>query len=476
MGIDFSLLFPEFLMAGLGFAVLVLALLLPAGARRGLGPITAIGLLIVLGGTVAMWGHQGTLYGGLYIVDNYATLFKIIFLTAAFLVVLGNFRYVDEMGYHTEYYTLLCFATLGMMVLASAGDFITFYLGLELMTISFIVLVALRKFENRSVEAGIKYVLLAGMSSAVLLYGLSLVYAVTGTVDILEVARTVATGDLTPGLILGLVLLLAGLGFKISAVPFHMWAPDIYEGAPTPITAYLAAASKAASFAVMVRVFLAGLPGLWEHWTMLVALLAAVTMVVGNLVAIPQTNIKRMLAYSSIAQAGYLLVGLVTVTEAGVKAVMFYALLYVFAAVGAFTVVSYFSTFTGSDEIRDMAGLSQRAPLLAAVMVALMLSMAGIPPLAGFVGKLYLFMTVVEGYLWLVFIGLIMSMVSVYYYLRVTLVMYKDEPVDPTPIPVSNPVAITLIICLAATLVIGIYPGPVSEVTNVAARTFFWPW
>ncbi len=472
MNVDLSLLAPEIAMAILGLGVLILGLLVPKGSRHGLGWVTALGLLGVLGLTISGWNNQGFLYEGLFVVDQYAIFFKITFLTAAFLVTLGCMRYVDEMGDQSEYYSMILFATLGMMVLASAGDFMTLYLGLELMTIAFIVLVCFRRTETRSVEAGIKYILLAGMSSAVLLYGLSLVYGVTGSVVISEVGQAVTT-EPVPALILGVAMLVAGLGFKISAVPFHMWTPDVYEGAPTPVTSFLAVGSKAASFAILLRVFVAALPGLWAHWTMLAAILSAVTIIVGNLVAIPQTNIKRLLAYSSIAQAGYILVGLVTASEAGIKGVMFYAFLYVFATIGAFTVAAYFYNVTGSDEIKDYAGLSQRSPLMAAVMVISMLSMAGIPPLAGFVGKFYLFKTIVDNYLWLALIGLIMSMVSVYYYLRVALVMYRDEPVDNTPISLSGPVALTLIITMVATLVLGIYPGPLSEVVNTAAHSFF---
>jgi len=472
MNVDLSLLIPEIAISILGLAVLIIGLIVPRGSRHGLGWLTALGLLGVLGLTISGWNNQGTLYNGMFIVDQYAIFFKITFLVAAFLVTLGSMRFVDNMGDQSEYYCMLLFATLGMMVLASAGDFITLYLGLELMTIAFIVLVCFKRLDGKSVEAGMKYVLLAGMSSAVLLYGLSLIYGVTGSVTIAEVGRAVAVTPV-PALILGLVMLVAGLGFKISAVPFHMWAPDIYEGAPTPVTAYLAVGSKAASFAILLRVFVAALPGVWASWTTLVAVLSAITIIVGNLVAIPQTNIKRLLAYSSIAQAGYILVGLVTASEAGIKGVMFYAFLYVFATIGAFTVATYFYNVTGSDEIKDYAGLSQRSPLMAAVMLVCMLSMAGIPPLAGFVGKFYLFKTIVDNYLWLAFIGLIMSMVSVYYYLRVALVMYRDEPTDPTPINLSAPVAVTLIIAMVATLFIGIYPGPLSQVINMAAHSFF---
>lgn len=476
---DFSLPFNpaaltlEMLVTALGLGVLILGIITPRNARSGLGWVSFLGLLGIIGVAITMWGQSGELLAGMYLLDNYALFWKITFMLAAALVILGSMRYVDEVGNQAEYYSLTIFAALGMMVMASAGDFMTLYLGLELMTIAFVILVCLRKTDNHSVEAGMKYVLLAGMSSAVLLYGLSLLYGLTGSVIMLDVSRIIAMQPVSPALILALVMLIAGLGFKISAVPFHMWSPDVYQGAPTPVTSFLAMGSKAASFAVILRLFITALPGVWENWAMVIAILAGVTIIVGNLVAIPQTNVKRLLAYSSIAQAGYIMVGLVTASEAGIKGVMFYAFLYVFATVGAFTVAAYFYNVTGSDELKDYAGLSQRSPLMAAVMLVALLSMAGIPPLAGFVGKFYLFKTIVDGYLWLVFIGLIMSMVSVYYYLRVALVMYRDEPADPTPISVSSPVALTLIVAMVVTLVIGVYPGPLSEVVNNAAHTFF---
>ncbi len=471
---DLSLIIPELAVAVLGLMVLVLGLIIPRESRHGLGWLTALALLGVIGLVLAGWNNTGNLYGKLYLVDQFSQFFKITFLAAAFLVVLGSMKYVDRhLGGQSEYYSILLFATLGMMVMSSANDFMTLYLGLELMTISFIVLVCFRRTESKSLESGMKYVLLAGMSSAVLLYGLSLIYGISGTVVVSEMAKTLALRGSHPILMLGLVMLVAGLGFKISAVPFHMWSPDIYEGAPTPITAFLAVGSKAASFAILIRIFVDAMFGILLNWEMLLAILAAVTIIVGNLVAIPQTNIKRLLAYSSIAQAGYILVGLVTASQDGIKGVMFYGFLYVFATVGAFTVASHFYNVTGSDEIKDYSGLAQRSPLMAAVMVVAMLSMAGIPPLAGFVGKFYLFMTIVENYLWLAFIGLIMSMVSVYYYLRVALVMYRNDPPDSTPIRVSAPVTVTLVVAMAVTLFLGIYPGPVAEVVNTAAHSFF---
>lgn len=474
MQADFSLIIPEIAIAILGLVILVLGLILPGKSRQGLGWVTAIGILGVIALTIAGWNKHGDLYEGLFIVDQYASFFKIIFLTAAFLSVLGSMRYVDRhLGNQSEYYSIMLFALLGMMVMASAGDFMTIYLGLELMTIAFIILVCFRRNDPKSLEAGLKYVLLAGMSSAVLLYGLSLIYGVAGSVIIKEIGRELAVVGPIPIIMLGIVMLVAGLGFKIAAVPFHMWSPDVYEGAPTPVTAFLAAGSKAASFAVLIRVFVIGMLGVSLSWDLMLAIMAAVTIIVGNLVAIPQTNIKRLLAYSGIAQAGYLLVGLVAVSLAGVKGILFYLFLYVFATMGAFMVVIHFYNATGSDEIKDYSGLAQRSPLMAAVLLVSMLSMAGIPPLAGFVGKFYLFMSVVDNYLWLVFIGLLMSMVSVYYYLRVALVMYRDNPVDSTPINISAPVAVTLLTTMIVTIILGIYPGPVSEVVNSAVRSFF---
>lgn len=473
MPFDMSLLTVEMCTAALGLAVFILGIIAPPSARKGLAWFTILGLLGVLGAAMGSWGTHSNIMQGMYLIDNYAAFWKITFLVSAILVVLGSMRYVDHMGGQTEYYGTMIFATLGMMVMASAGDFITLYMGLELMTIAFMILICFHKTSGKSVEAGIKYILLAAMSSAVLLFGLSLIYGLTGTIIIADVARSIAMNPVSPALILGVVFLVAGLGFKISAVPFHMWSPDVYEGAPTPVTSFLAVGSKAASFAILMRVFIGGLDGIWDNWAMVVAILAAVTIIVGNLVAMSQNNIKRLLAYSSVAQAGYILVGLVTATEAGIKGVMFYAFLYVFATVGAFTVAAYFYNITGSDEIKDYAGLSQRSPLMAVVMLVAMLSMAGIPPLAGFVGKFYLFKTIIDNYLWLAFIGLIMSMVSVYYYLRVALVMYRDEPADPTPIKISSPVAITLVVTMVATIAIGVYPGPLSELINAAAHTFF---
>lgn len=480
MQINLSLILPEISLAILGLMLLVFGLIVPKTSRKGFGYFTALALLAVISIVISGWNSPGNLYDGIFIVDNFAMFFKIICLTAAILVVLGSMRYVDDsIGNQSEYYSILTFATLGMCVMASAGGFITLYLGLELMSISFIILVCFRRTNARSVEAGIKYLLLASMSSAIMLYGISLIYGLTGTTLFGDISWIVGILDAVqspPALILGLVMLVAGLGFKVSLIPFHMWTPDVYEGAPTPITSFLAVGSKAASLAILIRIFMEAFAWIADYWTALIAILAAVTMIVGNLVAISQTNIKRMLAYSSIAQAGYLLVGVVAASEAGIKGVMFYAFLYVFATVGAFTVAAYVYSKTGSDEIKDYAGLAQRSPLMAATMLIMLLSMAGIPPLAGFAGKFYLFTSIVDNYLWLTFIGMIMSMISVYYYLRVVLVMYRNNPPEGSgAITLSSTVSITLIITIVATVFIGVYPGMLSEVVNAAAHSFFIP-
>jgi NADH-quinone oxidoreductase subunit N len=471
---DFSVIMPEIAMVSLGVLVLILGLILPKKSLPRLGWLTSFSLAGILALIVLNWNNVGTVSAGLYLVDQFSQFFKVIFLTAAILVVFGSMAYVDkQLGGQAEYYSILVFSTLGMMVMASANDFISMYLGLELMTISFIVLVCFRRNDSESLEAGMKYVLLAGISSAVLLYGLSLIYGIAGTVLVVEVGMALAVQQSLPLLLVGVVMLIAGLGFKIAAVPFHMWAPDVYQGAPTPITSFLAVGSKMASFAILIRIFILAMFGVSLSWGILLAILAVVTIIIGNLVAIPQTNIKRLMAYSGIAQAGYILVGMVTASQAGVKAIMFYGFIYIFAVVGVFTAISHYYNLTGSDEIKDYAGLSQRSPLMAATIVVSMLTMAGIPPFAGFIGKFYLFMTVVDNYLWLAIVGLVMSMVSVYYYLMVVLVMYRDKPQDSSAIVISLPVRMTLIFTMLVSIVLGVYPGPISEIINKAALSFF---
>ncbi|MBU7005439.1 NADH-quinone oxidoreductase subunit N [Phosphitispora fastidiosa] len=474
---DLSLLTIEIATVLLAIAVLVIGLLIPKEQRYGLGYLVTIGLAIILFISFGYYGINATAFEGMYYVDDFSIFFKQLILVAAVLVTLAATLYVKKMGTnYGEFFVMTVFAAVGMMVLSSAGEFITLYLGLETMTISFYILTGFKKNDSKSAEAGIKYLILGAMSSGILLYGLSLVYGMTGTTVISEVAVKLAEmGSLPPAMVVGMVFLVAGFGFKISAVPFQMWSPDVYEGAPTPVTAFLAVGSKAAAFAALMRVFLVAFPDYSLQWKMLFAALAALTIIIGNLVAIPQTNIKRMLAYSSIAQAGYIMTGVIAASAAGVRGVAFYGMLYVFATIGAFTVVMNFSANTGSDEIKDYAGLAQRSPLMAAVLTVCLLSMAGIPPLAGFAGKFYLFSSIVDqGYLWLVIIGLLMSMASVYYYLSVAKIMYMADPVDDSPIVVPAGAKAVLLITMIVTVFLGVYPQPLSVLANLAANSLFF--
>jgi len=469
---NYALLSTEICTTILGVGLFALDLVLPRReSRRGAGWLAIFGLAVIFGLSFLQYGQNSSLYHGMFRVDDFAVFFKQLFLAATGLTILFSLDYAARFEHQGEFYGLLVFAALGMMVMASANDLLTLYIGLELMSVSFFILVAFALGDGKAAEAGIKYLVLGAASSAVLLYGMSLVFGFTGSLILTEIAKNIAP---SPAIIVGTVFIIAGFAFKTSAVPFHMWTPDIYEGAPAPITALLAMGSKAAGFAVFTRVFVSAFPSIKAEWFLILAVMAALSMVIGNLVAIPQTNIKRMLAYSSIGQAGYLLVGLLAADPAGVKAILFYAMLYVLANVGAFAVVAAVNVGTGSDDIAAYAGLAQRAPLLAATLTAAMLSMAGIPPLAGFVGKFYLFAAVVDqGQIWLAFIGFVMSMISVYYYLLVTRTMYMLEPAGDAQFAPGAALRAAALVSLALTLFFGVYPGPLAELANLAARSLF---
>lgn len=471
----YELLAPEILTAVLGLLVLALGLLLPAHAKKAGGYVTVIGLAIILVMVILSFDLEAIFFGGIYQIDMFGNFFKILFLSAALLIFLMSTRYTDFFGTRkSEWFSFMIFATIGMMIMVSAGDLITLYVGLELMTISFYILSAYLLNDGLSAEAGLKYLILGALSSAVLLFGMSLVYAASGSTIFTEIYLALGSSASQPILIAGVVMLIAGLGFKVSAVPFHMWTPDIYQGAPTPVTAYLSVASKAAGFAALVRIFMIALPNVDFNWNLALAVLAALTIIVGNLTAIAQKNVKRMLAYSSIAQAGYILAGLVAANTYGLKGVLYYAILYVFSNVGAFAVITMVEADTGSTDIESFNGLGRRAPMLAAVMTICFLSLAGIPPLAGFVGKFYLFSGAIEaGYLWLAFIGLLMSMISVYYYLNVAKAMYIGVNTKPASLAVSRPGRLALWLCLLGTILLGIYPGPMSHITQLAVGLFF---
>ncbi len=468
---DISLLLTEIMVALLGLLVLVLGLALPARGKTVVNRFALLGMIAILAYSITAFSQKASFFNGVYQIDMFGSYFKLLFLSAGILVMLMAGKYISRFEEKSsEFYGLMILATLGMMLMSSAGEFITLYVGLELMTISFYILTAYLQNDKLSAEAGLKYLILGAVSSAILLFGISLVYAMTGTTMFTEIA---AAFTMQPALLAGVVLIIAGFAFKISVVPFHMWTPDIYQGAPIPITTYLSVGSKAAGFAALVRVFMVAINGADASfdWSMLLAILAALTIIIGNLIALSQKDVKRLLAYSSIAQAGYILVGVVAANSFGLKGVLFYAMIYVFANTGAFAVATAVEVDTGKTGIEAFAGLSKRSPMLAAIMTICMLSLAGIPPMAGFAGKFYLFAGAVQnGYLWLAVIGLIMSMVSVYYYLGVSKAMYIGENENDSPVLTTGGSTVALWICVLATILLGVYPGPLSELAGYAIQ------
>jgi NADH-quinone oxidoreductase subunit N len=471
--LEFSALLPEIALLCLALLVFGLDLLSGGDKRRWLGWLAAVGLAVIFVFNI-FWSWTGgeLVFSGMLKPDLLALLFQETFILAAILTVLISVDY-EPLKWHGEYYGLVILATLGMSLMATATDLIMLYVALELTSITLYILAGYLRDIPKSSEAGLKYFLFGAFSSALMLYGMSLVYGLTGETGLKEVAVALATSNLQLPVILGALLLLAGFGFKIAAVPFHMWTPDVYEGAPTPVTAFVSVASKAAGFAVLMRVFIGAFDFIRPEWVAVVGALSVVTMTLGNVVAIPQTNIKRMLAYSSIAQAGYVLIGVVCVSAFGVASIIFYLIMYTLTNICAFAVVILISNVTGSDEIADFAGLSRRSPALALVMLLALLSLGGIPPVAGFFGKLYIFAAAIEqGLVWLVVIGVLNAIISLYYYLIVARVMYLEEPPSEEPVPVPALSTIVLLVTGLGVALMGFVSAPFLNVATRAAETF----
>jgi NADH-quinone oxidoreductase subunit N len=423
---DFYYILPELVLTAGALIVLIADVLLPRGSRA----LAWVALLAIGATFLSLAPFRQThveVAHGLLAVDQFALFFKIVFLGAAAMTVLMSIRYLEMEGASPgEYYFLILCATLGMMIMAGGIDLITIFIGLETMAVSFYILVGFIKPNQRSNEAAVKYFLLGAFSLGILLYGMSLMYGLSGTTNLRPMAIAFAGQERDPRLVLAVMLVVAGVGFKIAAVPFHMWAPDVYEGAPTPVTAFLSVGSKAASFAMLLRIFLEGLPSMNADWRLLFEGLAIATMTVGNLAALTQTNLKRMLAYSSIAHAGYLLIGVVAGTTRGVTAMMIYLLIYSFMQLGAFIIIIILQRQdVVGDELKDFGGLHERHPFAAFAMLLFMLSLGGIPPTAGFMGKFWLFGAAIDaGYVWLAVIAVINSAISLYYYIRIVVFMY----------------------------------------------------
>lgn len=472
---NYAAVLPEIFTSILGILIIALGLILPKDKKAYLGHATVVGLIGVLAYSFLTRSSNAEYFSnGNYSNDTLSTYFKQIFLIAAILVTMMSISFVKKLtDSRSEFFAVTVFALLGAMVMSSSNDFITLYIGLELMTISFIILTAFDKKNIKSTEAGIKYVLLSAISSAVLLYGISLLYGLSGSVSFDRILAYMKNGYSEPMAILSGILLIAGFGFKISAVPFHMWSPDIYEGAPAPITAFLAVGSKAAGFAVLIRVFTQAMAPTFSSFWILILTLSILSMVIGNLIALPQTSIKRMLAFSSISQAGYILLGIVAHTTTGLGAMLYYLLLYVFANTGAFSAITAFSNQTGEEEIKDFSGMWRRSPFLAATLLVSLLSMAGIPPAAGFIGKFYLFSEIVkQGNIWIVLLAVSMSVVSVYYYIGVIRVMFAGEAADTSLIKIPVSLKLGMAVSVAMTLLLGIFPGPATEWTLNVANLF----
>ena len=482
---DLTAVLPELIIVAAACLVLGLDPITPASRKDWLAWLSLVSLAVCAGVTSSQMHLRVSAFSDLVLLDPYACFWKLLLYLASGLTILMSLAYLRTERIHLgEYYGFILLSLCGMMIMVSATDLLTIYLGIELMSLSLYVLAGFKRFEARSLEAAAKYFVLGAFSSGILLYGISLLFGVAGSTRLAAIAAAVGSRGLDdPALVVALILLVVGFGFKIAVVPFHMWTPDVYEGAPTSVTAFMAVASKAASFGAFLRVFLEGLGGLKANWYGLFLVVCVATMVLGNVVAIVQTNIKRMLAYSSIAHAGYALIGVVVAgqTEAegavrtlGVSSVMLYLAVYAFMTLGAFAVVAMLRKGgLEGDEIEDFTGLAKRQPLAAFLMLVFMVSLAGIPPTAGFIGKFYLFMAAVKaGLTWLAVVAVLFAAVSAYYYLRVVMVMYMRDP-EPIegPLPrlaMSPAMTIVLASTLAGVILLGLYPNPLVSVTTYA--------
>jgi len=438
--------------------------------------VLCLGLALVLVFTVS--GTTLVTFEGMFISDAFATYSKVLVLLAGVLTLVLAQNWLEMQGAHRfEFAILVLFATIGMMMMISANNLLSLYMGLELQSLSLYVLAAFHRDDTRSTEAGLKYFVLGALASGMLLYGMSMVYGFSGSTDFVTIASVLKGGSTIPvGLVVGLVFMIAGLSFKVSAVPFHMWTPDVYEGAPTPVTAFFAVAPKVAALALFLRVMIGPFGDMADQWQQVVVMISILSMLVGSFAAIAQTNIKRMMAYSSIGHVGYALIGLAVANEAGIMAVLIYLTIYVFMNMGAFAcLMAMRRGGRAVEQISDLSGLGKTHPGMAAALTVMMFSMAGIPPLAGFFGKLYIFLAAIEAGLYtLSIIGVLASVVSAYYYIRIIKVMYFDEPgVEPLDTPLPTSVKAVLSLSTVAILVFFAFPTPVISAAKVAAASLF---
>jgi NADH-quinone oxidoreductase subunit N len=445
-----------------------------SGSRKGVAWLAIIGLVVAAVLTAITKNGEG--FFGTYRSDDYGRLFNMIFLMAAILTILASIDFAEiRFKSKGEFYGLILLATTGMMFLSGAAELLTLYVSLELATIPLYVMAAYMKHDLKSTEAGLKYLIIGGASSGILLLGISMLYGITGTTFLSHIRiPELVSGGLAAGLVFAIVMFVAGFGFKLAAAPFHMWAPDVYEGAPTPVTAYLSVASKAAGLVAFVRIFYQPLLSVQTEWVTILEIVAVLAMVIGNFVALMQTNIKRMLAYSSIAQIGYVFVALSAANGYSIVGMMIFLMAYLFTNIGAFMVVIGFSNMTGSDEINDYAGMVRRNPMAAFMMTIFMLSLMGIPPTAGFLGKYWLFAAAVKQHIyWLVVVAVLTSVVSVFYYINIVRKMFFHSRQDESKIYYGPASGIGIVASGIIVILICILPGIFYAWASAAAKVFF---
>ncbi len=479
-----SYIWPEVILTA-AIMIIVVVDLIAKGKKKGLMTgMTLAALVICLIAVVDLYDEAPrSLFLGMAALDGFALFFKVLFVATTILVVLFGLQSPDVGEAHIgEFFAILLSVVLGGFFMASSTNLLMMYLSLELVSLPSFILVGYQKRVQRSNEAALKYVVYGGVSSGIMLFGFSLIYGLTGTLDIYEIASVLAASPpygLT--LFLGAALAMAGFGYKVASVPFHFWCPDVYEGAPTPVTAFLSVAPKAAGFALLARFFYLGLSEydgtsgtvIGIAWPQLLAVISACTMTLGNLTAIWQRNLKRLLAYSSIAHAGYMMMGIAMLSASGLKAVMFYTAAYLFMNLGAFLVVLVLAVRIGSEEIQDYNGLGWRSPWVALAMTAFLFSLTGLPPTAGFVGKVYLFASVIDGGLyWLAVVGVLNSAVSLYYYARIVKAMYLERPLSDTRVILPRFSVGMLAFLFAGTLLLGVYWAPLADLAERSTELF----
>ncbi len=474
---NISSLWPEVILTAIALTILVLDFFVGKENKSILGYLSVLGLIALIPVSIVTVDTNVS-FGGMIKADGFAAFFNVVFLVSAAFTILISLDYTKKMNIQRgEYYYLTLFATLGMMIMASANDFVNLYVGLETMAVSFYVLVAIRADNRKSVEGALKYFVLGALSSGILLYGISFAYGFTGTTSLSGIASIGSKfSSENPYLLLALALIIVGFSFKIAAFPFHVWSPDAYEGAPVPVAAFLSVGSKAAAFAVFLRVFVAAFPAFRGHWIGLLWMLSASTMFFGSVVAISQRNIVRMLAYSSIAHAGIMLMGLLVYSDVGSAGILYYLAVYAFMNMGAFAVVAMSVRNDGKGaDIADYRGLAYKRPLTAFLFALFLLSLAGIPPTGGFTAKFFILAAAVKSsYYYLAAIGVLSTVIALFFYARVIFHMYMREPVEAEEPPaIGAAYGIVLFLSAAGTVVMGVYPAPFMDMALKVIKPFF---